>query len=323
MITLITGGAGFIGSHLVDRCIDRGERVIVFDNLATGNLRNLERSLKSRHAAFVYCDVAAPIEQLRAVLAQATNKPISRIYHLASPSSPDAFTAAPWETLAVNGLGTLSLIELALDYGARMLFASSADVYGDPLEHPQAETYFGNVDPTGPRACYDEGKRFGEAAISVAARARGLDGRIARIFDCYGPRMDFSDGRLIPSLFLAARDARPFPVHGSGSQTRSMTYVDDIVAGLLAIADSEALDASPINLGSEEEYSVGEIVAAFSQTLKHELVIERREARAGDPQRRRPATERARALGWSAGISLQDGLRRSYEWFEHDVKEFA
>jgi nucleoside-diphosphate-sugar epimerase len=323
VITLITGGAGFIGSHVVDRCIDRGERVIVFDNLVTGNLRNLERALKSGRAAFVYCDVAAPVEQLRAVLAQATNKPISRIYHLASPSSPDAFMAAPWETLAVNGLGTLSLIELALDYGARMLFASSADVYGDPLEHPQSEEYFGNVDPTGPRACYDEGKRFGEAAISVAVRARGLDGRIARIFDCYGPRMDFTDGRLIPSLFLAARDAQPFPVHGSGEQTRSMTYVDDIVSGLLAVGDAPAPTPSPINLGSEEEHSVSEIVRLFSRTLQHELVIDALPPRAGDPQRRKPSTERARELGWSPAVSLEDGLRRSYAWFAYDAKQFA
>jgi nucleoside-diphosphate-sugar epimerase len=323
VITLITGGAGFIGSHLVDRCIDRGERVIVFDNLVTGNLRNLERALKSGRAAFVYCDVASSIEQLRAVLAQATSKPLSRIYHLASPSSPEAFMAAPWETLAVNALGTLSLIELALDYGAPFLFASSADVYGDPLEHPQPESYFGNVDPTGPRACYDEGKRFGEAAVSVAVRSRGLDGRIARIFDCYGPRMDFTDGRLIPSLFLAARDGQPFPIHGSGTQTRSMTYVDDIVTGLLALGDCAVPEPSPINLGSEEEYTVSEIVAAFTRTLKQELVIDARPARAGDPQRRKPSTQRARALGWSAAVSLDEGLRRSYEWFHHDAKQFA
>jgi nucleoside-diphosphate-sugar epimerase len=323
VITLITGGAGFIGSHLVDRCIERGERVMVFDNLATGNLRNLERALKSGRASFVYCDVAAPVEHLRAVLAQATNKPISRIYHLASPSSPEAFLAKPWETLAVNGLGTMSLIELALEHGAPLLYASSADVYGDPLEHPQAEDYFGNVDPVGPRACYDEGKRFGEAAISVAVRTRGLTGRIARIFDCYGPRMDFTDGRLIPSLFLAARDDQPFPIHGTGLQTRSMTYVDDIVMGLLAVSDWDAAEFSPINLGSEEEHSVNEIVDAFARTIGRELVMRELPPRTADPQRRKPSTKRAQRLGWSARVSLQEGLRRSYEWFDHDAKQFA
>jgi nucleoside-diphosphate-sugar epimerase len=323
VITLITGGAGFIGSHLVDRCIERGERVMVLDNLATGNLRNLERSLKSGRAAFVYCDVSQPVEHLRSVLAQATNKPLSRIYHLASPSSPDAFAASPWETLAVNGAGTMSLIELALDYGAPMLFASSADVYGDPLERPQAETYFGNVDPTGPRACYDEGKRFGEAAMSVAARSRGLAGRIARIFDCYGPRMDFTDGRLIPSLFLAERDERPFPLHGTGLQTRSMTYVDDIVSGLLAVADAPGADCTPINLGREEEYTVAEIVEAFARTTGREVVRCESPARPGDPHCRKPATARARELGWSADVSLEEGLRRSYRWFHNDAKQFA
>ena len=323
MITLITGGAGFIGSHLVDRCIERGERVIVFDNLVTGNLRNLERALKSGRAAFVYCDVAAPVEHLRAVLAQATNKPLSHIYHLASVASTEACAAKPWETLAVNGLGTMSLIDLALEHNASMLFASTADVYGDALEHPQYESYCGNVDPMGPRACHDEGKRFGEAAMSVAVRSRGLDGRVARIFNCYGPRMDFGDGRLIPALFAAARDDKPFPIHGMGLQTRTMTYVDDIVTGIRALREWKMPAFSAVNLGSEEEYSVNEIVEALARALHREVIMCELPPRPGDPQQRRPATKLAKTMGWSAEVSLRDGLRRSYDWFRTDAKQFA
>jgi nucleoside-diphosphate-sugar epimerase len=321
--TLITGGAGFVGSHLVDSCVQRGEHVIVMDNLSTGNLRNLERALKTGRATFVYCDVATTVDRLREEILSVSKEPLGQIYHLASPASPEAYNANPWETLTVNGIGTMSLIELALEHGARMLFTSTSEVYGDPLVHPQPESYFGNVNPIGPRACYDEGKRFGEAAMAVAISGRGLDGRIVRIFNSYGPRMDIGDGRLIPALFAAARDGRPFPIHGTGLQTRSMTYVDDLIAGLLAVQAWKPGGVSPVNLGSEEEYTVLEIAAAFAQTLGIELATVSLPARPEDPQRRKPVTSLARSIGWTAETTLREGLRRSYDWFRTEALQFA
>jgi nucleoside-diphosphate-sugar epimerase len=320
---LVTGGAGFVGSHLVDRLIERGKRVVIFDNLVTGNLRNLERALKSGRATFVFCDVAAPVERLRATLAEAGEEPVTEIYHLASPASPDAYNAKPWETLSVNGLGTMSLIELALELHARMLFTSTSEIYGDPLVHPQPESYFGNVNPIGPRACYDEGKRYAEAAMSVAVERRGLDGRIVRIFNCYGPRMDIGDGRLIPALFAAARDGKPFPIQGTGQQTRSMTYIDDLVRGIEMVQAWEPSGLQPVNLGNEVEHTISEIAAAFAQTVGSDLRVEMLPARPEDPQRRKPDASLARSLGWSADISLAEGLRRSYEWFQLEAKEYA
>ncbi len=315
MATLITGGAGFVGSHLVDRRVALGEHVIVIDNLLTGRLANLEGPLATGKATFIYHDVAAPLDRLRAAIASATSEPLEKIFHLASPASPEAYGAYPWETLAVNGMGTMALIELALEHHAALLFTSTSEVYGDPLVHPQPESYFGNVNPIGPRACYDEGKRFGEAAISVAVRERGLDGRIVRIFNCYGPRMDIGDGRLLPAFLSAAREGRPLPIHGTGRQTRSLTYIDDLIDGLCCVSESRAAGLQPVNLGSEEEQSINEIASVFAQTLGIPLQMQSLPARPEDPQRRRPVISVARSLGWSPKISLHEGLRRTYAWF--------
>ena len=323
MSVMITGGAGFVGSHLVDACIDAGEEVVVFDNLSTGKLSNLEFALESGRATFVYQDVAVSKEKLAAALARAGVGPVTKIFHLASPASPEAYGAHPWATLAVNGTGTMALIDLALDLGAQMVFTSTSEVYGDPLVHPQPEDYFGNVNPIGPRACYDEGKRFGEAAMSVAVRERGLDGRIVRIFNCYGPRMDIGDGRLIPALLEAARNKTPFAVHGSGRQTRSMTYVEDLIAGLLAVADWKSPKLQPVNLGNADEHSVEEILQAFVRIAGVELETIAQPARPEDPQRRRPVTTVAEALGWTARVPLAEGLRRTYAWFTTDALEYA
>jgi nucleoside-diphosphate-sugar epimerase len=323
MAVMITGGAGFVGSHLVDACIDAGEEVVVFDNLSTGKLSNLELALESGRATFVYQDVAVSKEKLAAGLARAGIGPITQIFHLASPASPEAYGAHPWATLAVNGTGTMALIDLALEIGAQMVFTSTSEVYGDPLVHPQPEDYFGNVNPIGPRACYDEGKRFGEAAMSVAVRERGLDGRIVRIFNCYGPRMDVGDGRLIPALLEAARNKTPFAVHGSGRQTRSMTYVDDLIAGLLAVSEWKSPALQPVNLGNPEEHSVEEILQAFVEVAGVELQTVAVPARPEDPQRRRPVTTVAESLGWTARVPLVEGLRRTYAWFTTDALEYA
>lgn len=323
MAVLVTGGAGFVGSHVVDRLVAEGEHVVVLDDLSTGRLANLERGIGVGTVTFVYADVASPPDELREAIASATKEPLTQIYHLASPASPIAYGTRPWETLAVNAVGTMSLIEIALEHRALMLFASTSEVYGDPLIHPQPESYFGNVNPVGPRACYDEGKRFGEAAMSVAITEGGLDGRIVRIFNCYGPRMDTEDGRLIPALLSAIRAGRPFPIHGDGSHTRSMTYVDDLVEGMLLVAESPLAEVRPVNLGSDEEHSVMEIAHELASVVGVPFAVERLPERPEDPQRRRPDLTFARNLGWAPATSLRDGLRRTYEWFNTEAVQYA
>jgi nucleoside-diphosphate-sugar epimerase len=321
--TLVTGGAGFVGSHLVDRLVRTGEHVFVLDDLSTGRLANLERPIRDGDVTFVYEDVAGTLTTLRAALAAMPNLKLGAIYHLASPASPEAYGSMPWQTIAANVIGTMSLVELALEYRATMLFSSTSEVYGDPLVDPQPETYFGNVNPVGPRACYDEGKRCGEAVMSVAAHSRGLDARIVRIFNCYGPRMDSGDGRLVPSLLAAARAGLPLPIHGDGSQRRSMTYVDDLIDGLLCVANARHIGFGPVNLGADDERTVLEIAEAAAAAAGIEPVYEYGPPRPEDPQRRRPDATRARLLGWSPRVDLADGLRRTYAWMADDALEYA
>lgn len=313
----MTGGAGFLGSHLVDRLLRDGEEVVVADDLSTGNLRNLEGAIQSGRCTFVFCDVAKSAGDLRDALAVGLRRRrLSKAYHLASPASPDAYGRRPWETLGVNSIGTMSLIELALEHEARFLYASTSEIYGDPLVHPQPESYFGNVDPIGERACYDEGKRFGEAAVSTAVRTRGLDGRIVRFFNCYGPRMSPADGRLIPALFEASSANRPFPIHGTGLQTRSMTYVSDALdlVGIVMRQGPRAL--APVNVGNDDERSVLDIAEAFARAAGLRFEIEKLPPRPSDPQRRKPDLTLARALGWSPVTSLEDGLRTTLDWLQ-------
>ncbi len=321
--SIVTGGAGFLGSHLVDALVRRGESVIVLDNLTTGRLANLEQAISSGRATFVYSDVAVDTASLRSILATSGVKKVDAVYHLASPASPNAYSAHPWETLAVNGLGTMSLIEIALEHRARFVFSSTSEIYGDPLVHPQPEDYFGNVDPIGPRSCYDEGKRFGEASVAAAVDKRGLDGRIVRFFNCYGPRMQHADGRLIPALFEAVANGRPLPIQGTGEQTRSMTYVDDAIALLLIVADRAQLALAPVNIGNDDERSVLEIAKSLAAVLRIDFEPEFLAGRPGDPQRRRPDLSRARSLGWAPSTSLEDGLRTTYDWFTRESQLFV
>jgi nucleoside-diphosphate-sugar epimerase len=323
MLSLVTGGAGFLGSHLVNALVDEGGRVVIIDNLSTGHVRNLEHALSSGRATFVYADVAMPAERLSEVVAKAVKGKLGRIYHLASPASPEAYGADPWGTLAVNGLGTMALVEVALEHSARFLFASTSEVYGDPLVHPQPESYFGNVDPIGPRSQYDEGKRFGEAAVAAAVRSRGLHGRIVRFFNCYGPGMAESDGRLIPALIEAVQTGRRMPIHGTGKQTRSMTYVSDAIALMQIVMEREQAKLSPVNIGSDDERSVDEIARTLASIAHVEYEPIHLPAREQDPQRRRPDLALAHSLGWSASTSLEDGLSATYRWFREDRLAFA
>lgn len=325
MITnLVAGGAGFIGSHLVNSLVDAGQRVIVVDDLSTGRIRNMEHAVSSGRATFVFGNVAVPHRDLESLLAPATvGSRIDRIFHLASPASPEAYGAHPWETLAVNSIGTMSLIEIALAHKARFLFASTSEIYGDPLVHPQHENYFGNVNPIGPRSCYDEGKRFGEATVAAAVRARGLDARIVRFFNCYGPSMDRGDGRLIPNLMEAAREGKPFPLHGTGQQTRSMTFVHDAVQLTRLVMEREAKTLQPVNIGNDDERTVEDIARTLARVAQVPYCTVYLEGRPEDPERRKPDLTLARTYGWAPSTSLEDGLRDTYLSFKEECLAFA
>jgi nucleoside-diphosphate-sugar epimerase len=324
MLNIVTGGAGFLGSHLANALVDDGQRVVIVDNLSTGHVRNLEHAVSSGRATFVYGDVAVPAEKIDALLQDAVkNEAVGRIWHLASPASPDAYGRHPWETLAVNGLATMALIEYALRHQARFLFASTSEIYGDPLVHPQPESYFGNVDPIGPRACYDEGKRFAEAAVSVAVRARGLDGRLVRFFNCYGPMMERGDGRLIPALIEALQNGNPLPIQGTGKQTRSMTFVDDAIALLRIVMERPQSTLQPVNIGNDDERSIEEIARALAAVAGVAFDPVYLSAREGDPQRRKPDLTIASTYGWRPSTSLEDGLRVTWQWFSEDRLAFA
>jgi nucleoside-diphosphate-sugar epimerase len=323
VISLVTGGAGFLGSHLVDALLESGDSVVVLDNLSTGRIANIEAALSSGNASFIYGDCAVSVEKLREYLRALKVPRIGRIFHLASPASPEAYGAHPWETLAVNALGTMSLIELALENDARFIYTSTSEIYGDPLVHPQPETYFGNVDPIGPRSCYDEGKRFGEAAVAAGIRARGLDGRIVRFFNCYGSRMETGDGRLVPSLIEAAIAKSPLPIQGTGLQTRSMTYVRDAIELLSIVANGTQETLQPVNIGNDDERTVEEIARTFAKVIGIPYEAVYSSARPGDPQRRRPDISLARSLGWSPTTDLETGLAETYRWFSSERPAFV
>jgi len=323
MLTLVTGGAGFLGSHLVDALVAAGDRVVVIDDLSTGRLRNLEAAISTGKTTFVYGDVAKPADETRALLLESGATAIDRIFHLASPASPKAYGEHQLATLAVNGIGTMALLEIALEQRARFIFASTSEIYGDPEVHPQPENYFGSVDPIGPRSCYDEGKRYGEAAVAAAVREGGLDGRIARFFNCYGPRMDDQDGRLIPALLDAIANGTPFPIHGTGRQTRSMTYINDAVGGLLHLATSPNLVLRPMNIGNDDERSIEAIGRAIADVAGVPFVANYLDPRPQDPQRRRPDLTFARSVGWAPTTSLMTGLRATLDWYRQERLAFA
>lgn len=316
MRSLVTGGAGMIGSHLVDALLARGEEVIVVDNLLTGRRENLAHLAGCLDLSFVEADVCAEPNPLLRL------GPVDHVYHLASPASPVDFARYPLEILATSAEGTRHALDLARRRGAVFVLASTSEVYGDPEEHPQAETYRGNVNPLGPRSCYDEGKRFAESLTMAHWRVHGVDVRIARLFNTYGPRSRPDDGRVVPTFCIQALTGQPLTVFGSGRQTRSLCYVSDTVRGLLALADAPALTGEVVNLGAPEERTVLEIAEIIARAAGGSCRLERKSLPVDDPSRRCPDIAKARRLlGWEPEVDLATGLQRTLAYFRGELAD--
>jgi len=305
MRVVVTGGAGFLGSHVADLLLDRGDEVVVIDNLCTGNLANIEHLFGRdgftfiRHNVSDYVHVAGPVDA---------------VMHLASPASPRDYLEMPIQTLKVGSVGTHNTLGLAKDKGARYSLASTSEVYGDPKVHPQDESYWGHVNPVGPRGVYDEAKRFAESITMAYHREHGLDVRISRTFNTYGPRMRPGDGRVVSNFIVQALAGMPLTVYGDGSQTRSFCYVDDQVRGLVALLDCDYV--GPVNIGNPDEFTVLELAQAVLEMTgsKSEIVFE--PLPTDDPTRRRPDISlAAKMMGWRPEVALREGLERTIPWF--------
>ena len=302
---LITGAAGFIGSHLCRLFLEKGWEVVAMDNLLTGRRENLAPLFAREGFTFVKHDVTNYIH---------VEGPLEGILHFASPASPIDYLELPIQTLKVGSLGTHNALGLALAKKARFLLASTSEVYGDPLVHPQREDYWGNVNPIGPRGVYDEAKRFAEAMTMAYHRTHGVDTRVARIFNTYGPRMRIRDGRVIPAFFTQAILAEPLTVFGTGTQTRSFCYVDDLVDGIWRLFESDYTD--PVNLGNPQEFTVLDIAKKVKEITGSSSPIEFRALPVDDPKVRQPDIRLARErLGWSPKVDVEDGLRRTHLYF--------
>ena len=306
---MVSGGAGFIGSHLCEALLDRGTSVLALDNFITGSPDNVLGLLGRPDFEFRQANVN---EEIRVA------GDVRFVLHFASPASPPQYDANPIHTLKVGTLGTMNMLGLARAKGATFLLASTSEVYGDPLVHPQPETYWGNVNPIGPRGCYDEAKRCAEAFAMAYHRAHGVDTRIVRIFNTHGPRMQVLDGRAVPNFMSQAIRGEPLTVYGDGSQTRSLCYVSDLVRGVLAVL--ERADELPVNLGNPNEVTVLELAQTIVRLAGSDSKIEFRELPIDDPKQRRPDITRARRLiGWEPEVELEDGLSRTLEYFRSVV----
>jgi UDP-glucuronate decarboxylase len=314
---LIAGGAGFIGSHLCQALLSNGVEVVCLDNLQTGTRSNLRQFEREPRFHFVEADVIAPLPRS---LRSRSLKP-SQVWNLACPASPPHYQADPIHTLLTNVVGTNALLHLAEAVGARFLLASTSEVYGDPNVHPQVETYWGNVNPTGPRACYDEGKRAAETLTFDFERAGRVEVRVARIFNTYGPQMQVDDGRVISNVICQALSGQDITVYGDGRQTRSFCFVTDLVEGLLRLAayrDGGRL--GPVNLGNPDELTVAEAVEKVIALTGSRSAVVRRPLPTDDPKRRKPDISKAQAhLGWSPKVTLDEGLRPTVAYFEQEL----
>ena len=313
MRVLITGGAGFIGSHLCDLLVAQGHRVVAMDNLITGHLRNIAHLQDCPSFSFVHHDVTRPIH---------IEGPLDAILHLASLPSPVDYLEKPIQTLKVGALGTHNALGLAKAMGARFLLASTSEVYGDPLIHPQPESYWGNVNPVGPRGVYDESKRFAEALTMAYHRTHGLQTRIARIFNTYGPRMRLKDGRVVPNFVRQALRGEPLTVYDDGSRTRSFCHVSDLVEGLHRLLLSD--EPLPVNLGNPQEMTILElaraVIGASGSASQIAFIAPGDERTVDDPHSRQPDITRARTiLGWEPRVGLEEGLAKTISWFRNQV----
>jgi nucleoside-diphosphate-sugar epimerase len=305
MRALVSGGAGFIGSWLCEKLLDRGDEVICADNFVTGNRNNIAHLEKRKGFTLAEADVAKPLS---------ISGRVDFIFHLASPASPKDFGTKDMEIMTANSVGTLNLLELAREKKAGFLLASTSEIYGDPEEHPQKESYWGKVNPIGPRSCYDESKRFAETLATAYRKRHGIDVKIARIFNTYGPRMRPDDGRIIPNFITQALSNRPLTVYGNGRQTRSLCYVTDLVEGIMLAA--QKADGMPVNIGNPHEISVEEIANIIIELSKSKSSIEYHPLPQDDPARRCPDIARARnVLGWVPKTELEDGLLATIEYF--------
>lgn len=306
MRILITGGAGFLGSHLCDRFLSEGHQVVVMDNLITGSTANIEHLASSEDFRFIKQDVTEYLY---------VEGTLDAILHFASPASPIDYLDLPIQTLKVGALGTHKTLGLAREKRALYLLASTSEVYGDPLEHPQTEEYWGNVNPIGPRGVYDEAKRFAEAMTMAYHRYHGLDTRIARIFNTYGPRMRLEDGRVVPNFIAQALRGEPLTVYGDGSQTRSFCYVSDMIEGIYRLLGSDEVE--PVNVGNPREMSITEFARLVNEITENPAGVVHQPLPEDDPKVRQPDIAKAReVLGWEPVVPLEEGLSRTISWFQ-------
>ncbi|MGA7672538.1 MAG: UDP-glucuronic acid decarboxylase family protein [Nitrolancea sp.] len=305
MRVLVAGGAGFIGSHLCDSLIEDGHTVTAVDNLITGRRENIAQLLKHPNFTFVQHDIIEPFDL-----------DTDRIFHLASPASPEGYMRHPIETHLVNSVGTLNLLKLARAQNARFLYTSTSEAYGDPEVHPQVETYRGNVNPIGPRSCYDESKRFGESITMEFVRQYDLDARIVRIFNTYGPRNDPQDGRVVPNFIMKALHGETLPVFGDGSQTRSLCYVSDLVDGLRRVMESDDARGEVINLGNADERTIKNLAEVVARLCGSSSGLEYLPERPDDPYKRCPDITKAKTLlGWQPTVDIEAGMRKTIDYF--------
>lgn len=311
MRIVVTGGAGFLGSHLCDSLVSQGHTVVCVDNLITGNMRNIEHLISHSSFEFLRQDVSRRL---------GVNGHVDYVVHFASPASPADYYRLPVETLKAGSIGTLNALNLAREKRAKFLLASSSEVYGDPLQNPQSEDYRGNVNPVGPRAVYDEAKRFAEAATMAYRRLHGMDTKIVRIFNTYGPRMKRDDGRAIPTFITRALEGKPLTVFGDGLQTRSFCYVSDLIDGICRLIGSEFV--GPMNLGNPEEVTIVQLARKILEVTGSHSELVFMPLPEDDPKQRRPDITKAKEiLDWNPVVSLEIGLGKTIEWFERNSHE--
>jgi UDP-glucuronate decarboxylase len=310
---LVTGGAGFLGSHLCERLLAEGHAVLCLDNLSTGSVENVAHLLADPDFALIRHDVVSPLE---------LGAGLEEIYNLACPASPRHYQSDPVQTVRTSVVGAFNLLEVARDCGAKILQASTSEVYGDPAVHPQSEGYVGHVNPIGPRACYDEGKRCAETLFFDAHRRFGLPIKVARIFNTYGPRMHEDDGRIVSNFVVQALTGAPITVYGDGSQTRSFCYVSDMIEGLMRLMSTGEAVTGPINLGNPDEVSVLDLAQRVIRLTGTSSRLEFRPLPVDDPRRRRPAIDNAaRLLGWRPRMRLEEGLCATIETFRRRLQD--